>query len=65
MTSASDGSPSRDGVLVSAVVLGLLAAAYAAFALATGREAHAVAPGLTTVAMFFVSLIRMTGGRNR
>ena len=65
MTPASDRSPSRDGILVSAVILGLLAAAYATFALATGRVAHAVAPGLTTVAMFFVSLSRLAGGRDR
>jgi len=65
MTSASDRSPTRDSILVTAVILGLLAAAYATFALATGRVAHAVAPGLTTLAMFFVSLIRLVGGRNR
>jgi hypothetical protein len=65
MTSASDGSPSRDGILVSAVILGLLAAAYATFALSTGREGHAIAPGLTTVTMFLVSLSRMRGPRAR
>jgi hypothetical protein len=64
MTLASD-SPSRDGILVTAVILGLLAVAYTTFALATGREGHAVAPGLTTVAMFFVSLSRMRGTRTR
>ncbi len=65
MTSASDGSPSRDGILMSAVLLGLLGAAYATFSLATGREAHAVAPALTTAAMFFASLSRMRRPRAR